>query len=203
VQDHGTDILLCMFDLKDYLSTKQPKVGSTLFIAVDGRGGSGKTTLAKLLSEKLEAEIIHTDDFSGWDNPLNWYLEIIKEVFEPVQNGAESLSYQPASWWENHQPDPVKDQPVTNIMILEGVSSSRSEFSDYISLSIFVDTPQEECLRRGVERDKSTGKSEEELVKMWKEWTEEENKYFDKDNPKVKADVVIVGTKPFEDQIKF
>lgn len=192
-----------MTDLLNLITQKQPKVGNTTFIAVDGHGGSGKTSLAKLIGEKLEAQVLHTDDFASWDNPLNWWPDVIEKVFKPVANGANTLSYQPASWWENHHPDPVENQQVTKFMILEGVSSSRKEFSDYISLSIFVDTPEDECLRRGIERDRSTGKSEEELTNIWREWIEEENKHFEKDNPKAHADVMIDGTRPFEKQIKF
>ena len=190
-----------MINLQDIIKTKEPKVGNTLFISVDGHGGSGKTTFAKLLAEKLDAEQIHTDDFAGWENPLNWWSDVITKVFEPIKAGATSLSYQPASWWEDHHPDPVENQPVTPVMILEGVSSSRCEFDDFISLRIFVDTPETVCLERGIERDRSTGKSVEELTKMWQDWMQEENEYFDKDNPKDKAYIVIDGTLPFKDQI--
>ena len=203
VLDSRTDILLRMIDLQNLLSQKQPKVGDTTFIAVDGHGGSGKTSLAKLLGQKFAAEVLHIDDFAGWNNPPNWWSDVIEKVFKPVANGISNLSYQPASSWEDHHPEPVEKQPVTKCMILEGVSSSRKEFGEYISLSIFVDTPEEECLRRGIERDKSTGKSEAELTKIWKEWIKEENEYFERDNPKANADVVIDGTKPFEEQIKF
>lgn len=192
-----------MFNLTEIIREKNPKVGKTLFIAVDGHGGSGKSTLAKWLSEKLGAEIIHTHDFAGWDNPLNWYPNVIKQVFEPIKGGVSTLSYQPASWWENHHPDPIENQPATPIMILEGVSSSRSEFRDYISLSIFVDTPKDVCLERGVNRDTGTGKGIEELTKIWEEWFAEEDVYIKRDNPKENADIVIDGTRSFEEQIKF
>ncbi len=88
-------------------------------------------------------------------------------------------------------------------MILEGVSSSRGEFDDFISYRIFVDTPKDICLERGVNRDTGTGKSKEELTKMWEEWFDEEATYIKRDNPKEKADIVIDGTKPFEEQISF
>jgi len=187
--------------IQELIDSKQPKVGNVFFVAIDGHGGSGKSTLAKQLSEKLGAEILHTDDFAGWDNPLNWWPLVIERVFEPIKNGATTLNYPRSSWWENHHPEPVMDQPVTKIMILEGVSSLRTEFRDYISLGFFVDTPKELCLQRGVERDTGTGKSREELAQMWSKWFEEEDIYIKRDEPKKHADLIIDGTKPIEDQI--
>ena len=181
----------------------QPKVGKVTFIAVDGHGGSGKSTLAKLLSEKLNAEIIHTDDFTGWNKPLDKWMNVIKEVFEPINANAKTLTYKPASWWENHHPAVIENQPVTEIMILEGVSSARKEFDDYISYRIFVDTPKEICLERGLARDTGTGKDKNELTKIWEEWFDEEDAYMENDDPKAKADLVIDGTVPFEEQISF
>ena len=191
-----------MTGLAELIASKTPKVGGTLFIAVDGHGGSGKSTLATWLGEKLNAQVVRTDDFASWDNPINWWPVIIERIFEPIQSGAKTLSYPRSQWWENHQPEPVVDQPVTDIMILEGVSSSRKEFRDFMSLSIFVDAPKEVCLQRGVARDTGTGKNTEELTEIWNKWFEEEEKYIARDDPKSHADIVIDGTKPFEEQIR-
>ena len=190
-------------NLRKVLATKKPKVGQTLFIAVDGHGGSGKSTLATWLAEKIPAQVVQQDDFASGDNPLNWWPLVIERVFAPIQNRARTLSYPRSKWWENHYPEPVIDQPVTPVMILEGVSSSRKEFRDYISLSIFVDTPKKVCLQRGIERDGSTGKTKEELEKVWQGWFDEEDKYMRRDNPKAYADIITDGTKPFEEQIIF
>jgi len=190
-----------MIHLQQKLAELEPKAGNTIFIAVDGHGGSGKSTLAKLLSEMLEAELIHTDDFAGWNNPIDWWPDVIEKVFKPIVNGEQTLSYQPASWWEDHHPEAVLNQPVTPIMILEGVSASRTEFNDFISLRFFVATPKEICLQRGIARDSSAGKSEAELLRIWENWFKEEDKYFEKDNPRDKADFIVDGTKPFEEQV--
>jgi len=190
-----------MIALQEILATKEPKVGSTRFIAIDGRGGSGKSTLASLVASKLGAEVVHTDDFAGWDNPLDWWSAVVKKVFKPISGGASTISYQPASWWEDHHPAAIEHQPVTPVMILEGVGSARSEFDDYLSVRIYVETPKHICLKRGVERDLSTGKSVEELTTMWEEWLDAEGDYFLRDNPKTKTDLVLDGSKSFEEQV--
>lgn len=190
-----------MTQISNELASLLPKVGNTKFIAVDGHGGSGKSSLAELLAKKLDAQLIHTDDFASWDNPLNWWPLIIERVFEPIIAGAKTLSYPRSKWWPDHHPEPLVDQPVTAIMILEGVSALRKEFRPYISFGIFVDTPEEIGLERGIARDLSAGKSREEVVKIWQGWLKDENYYTQRDQPMVYADLVVDGTKPFEDQI--
>lgn len=122
--------------------------------------------------KKYNAQLIQTDDFASWDNPYDWWPLVIERVFEPIKNGATTLNYPRSKWWENHQPEPVVDQPVAHIMILEGVSSLRKELRDYISIGIFVNTPREICLQRGIERDinNDTGKTEIEITAMWEKW---------------------------------
>lgn len=190
--------------LTDILATKPPKVGTVKFIAVDGRGGSGKSTLARLLSQKLGAEIIQTDDFAGHDNPLDWWPLVIERVFKPIEAGATTLSYPRSKWWPTHYPEPVVNQPVTPIMILEGVSSSRKEFRKYISLSVFVDTPKELCFERGVARDKAygTGTNIEEITALWKGWQTDEDTYLARDKPEEYADIVLDGSTDFTDSIR-
>ena len=191
-----------MIDLRKILSSAELRVGNTLFVAIDGRGGSGKSTLAEFLSQKLNAEIIRTDDFASWENPLEWWPLVIEQIFIPIKNGAKTLSYRRSEWWENHYPEPAVDQPVMPVMIVEGVSSSRREFREYLGLTIFVDAPKELCLQRGVDRDTQTGKRREELTYMWEQWLQAEERYFLRDTPKEFADVVIDGTRPFEEQIQ-
>lgn len=174
-----------------------------ILIAVDGHGGSGKSTLANLLADKLQAQIIHTDDFAGLDNPLNWWPLVIEKVFEPIKNGEKLLNYPRSKWWETHNPEPVVNQPVTPTMILEGVSALRKEFRPYISYGIFVDAPKEVCLQRGFERDKGQdGKSDEEIKQMWEQWYKDEENYIRRDSPKEFADLIVYGTKSLDKQIE-
>ncbi|HEV2412758.1 MAG TPA: hypothetical protein VGS28_03060 [Candidatus Saccharimonadales bacterium] len=190
-------------NIEQMIATKKPKVGQVLFIAVDGHGGSGKSTLAELLSKKFDAGIIHTDDFASWENPLNWWSKVVDLVFAPIAAGDRKLSYKRTKWWKDHHPKPAVNEPVTPIMILEGVSSLRKEFRDYISLGIFIDTPEAICLQRGLARDKGMdGKTDDEIIELWDKWRKEELDYVQRDDPKSYADIIIDGTKPFEDQLE-
>lgn len=171
-------------------SIKRSKVASGMpvkIVAVDGHGGSGKSTLAAKLAKGLSAEIIHTDDFASWDNPTDWWPNLRDTVLEPIRQGAKTLSYQPSSWAPDHHPEPVKDQPVTSIMILEGVGSARKQFRPYLSYAIWVEAPKEVCIARGLERDG------EDMRKQWEQWWSEEEKYVAEHRPQEYVNQTVSG----------
>ena len=189
--------------LQELLSAKEPKTGKVKFIAIDGHGGSGKSTVAKLIAAELGAEIIQTDDFASWENPTNWWPLVIECVFRPVMEGATKLNYPRSKWWPNHHPEPVVDQPVTPIIILEGVTALRKEFRPYVSLGLYVETPRDICMQRGIARDltNDTGKTKEEITNMWQKWAADEDDYLKRDDPKAYADIVVDGTRPLHYQL--
>ncbi len=173
-------------------------------IALDGRGGSGKSTLAKMLSQKLEAEILHIDDFSGLENPTNWHEKIIANILEPIKSGVKVLSYPRAKWWQTHYPEPVVNQPVTPIMILEGIGALRPELKPYIDFGIFVNTPQDICFERGFLRDRGQdNKTDQEIKQIWQDWQKKEEVFMQSYNPLASANQVVDGTQPFENQGDF
>jgi len=156
-------------------------------VAVDGHGGAGKSTLALELSEMLGAEIIHTDDFASPGNPVHWWPRLIEEALEPITRGAPSISYVRSSWGSEHAPEPVRDQPVTPVMILEGVTAARREFRPYLAYAIWVDVAKDVCIARGVDRDG------EAMREQWESWWREEEAYIREHRPVEFADTVISG----------
>lgn len=189
-------------EIRALLDAGAPRVGRTRFIAIDGRGGSGKSTLAATLSSAFAAEIIHTDDFASWDNPLDWHHELVDRVFAPIGGGATTLSYLPSKWWPDHHPAPVERQPVTGVMIIEGVGALRTELRPYATLGIFVELSRELSIQRGIERDRGTGQSPAALATLWNAWADREERYFTRDDPKAHADIIIDGTKPLDAQFR-
>lgn len=184
------------------LADRPAKVGSVKFIGIDGHGGSGKSTLATMLANNLNAELIHTDDFASHDTPFEWHDALVNSVFKPIISGAKFLNYECSKWWIDHHPEPVQQKPVTKIMIIEGVGALRKEFRQYLSLGIYVDTPDDICLTRGLERDKDQGETPEKLAHMWQQWITAENEYLQSHRPKAYADLVISGVSPFTKQLE-
>jgi uridine kinase len=163
------------------------------FIAIDGHGGSGKSTLANLLAKEFKAEIIHTDDFAFPDHPGELHQRLISDVFNPIKIGAKTLSYKPTKWWPDHKPKPVKDQPVTPVMIIEGISSTNKKFEPFVIYRIWVETPRGVCLKRGMTRDQKQG-TEAEIKKLWEKWLDEEDEYYREHGGKNRVDLVVDGT---------
>jgi len=156
-------------------------------VAVDGHGGAGKSTLALELSEMLGTEMIHTDDFASPENPLLWWPRLIEEALEPIARGASSISYVRTSWGPGYAPEPVRGQPVTPVMILEGVTAARREFRPYLAYAIWVEAPKNVCIARGVDRDG------EAMRDQWERWWREEETYIREHRPVAFVDAVING----------
>lgn len=168
-------------------SAKAPGNMLSKIIAIDGPGGAGKSTLATRISKAFgDAPIIHTDDFASWENPLNWWPRMIEQVLEPLSANMVAR-YQRYDWITKQLAEWHDIQPV-QFIILEGVSASREIFRPYLAFSIWVETPRDERLRRGLERDGENARG------LWEQWMAEEDSYVKREDPVKKADVVVSGT---------
>lgn len=177
-------------------TAQTPDGMTTRIIAVDGPGGAGKSSFAEQLAQNLgNAPIIHTDDFASWDNPLNWWPRLIEQVLEPLSHN-ETARYQRYDWSTKHLAEWHEIQPAA-YLILEGVSSSREAFRPYIIYSIWIETPRQERLRRGLERDGETA------LPLWEEWMASEDEYIEREHPEQKADLIINGTEPYDLSVFF
>ena len=174
------------------IQAAQPPDGmTTKIIAIDGPGGAGKSSFAEQLSQKLgNAPILHTDDFASWENPLNWWPRLLEQVLEPLSRN-ERAGYQRYDWVTKRLAEWHEIQPA-RYLLLEGVSSSREAFRPYIALSIWIETPGQERLRRGLERDGEAARPQ------WEEWMGREDEYIERELPEQKADLVINGTESYD-----
>lgn len=156
----------------------------THIVAIDGLGGAGKSTLAERLARELDAPIVHTDDFASWENPIEWWPDLIEKVLRPIAAGRPAR-FRPTSWGGPTRPQ-IAIRP-GNFVVLEGVSASREAFRPFLAFSIWVETPQDVRLRRGLDRDGEQARAD------WARWMAEEDAYVEREQPSARADVVLRG----------
>ncbi|HEX3908714.1 MAG TPA: aminodeoxychorismate synthase [Mycobacteriales bacterium] len=161
--------------------------GGIRLVAVDGCGGAGKSTLAARLAADLDgAPILRTDDFASWDNSLDWWPRMLVEAIQPLANGA-AARFQRYDWEASRLGGEVVVEPAP-VVIIEGVSASRVEWAHMLSFAIWVETPRDVRLRRGLQRDGAAA------LPLWEQWMADEADYVARDRPDVRADVVVDGT---------
>ena len=156
----------------------------TRIIAVDGPGGAGKGSLDDFLAHELGAPVVRTDDLADWHNPVDWSPAVIESVLEPLTTGGVAR-YTPTTWG-----GPPKSGVVVgpgDLVLLEGVSSARAAFRPFLAYSIWIETPPELRLRRGLERDG------DEALPSWQRWMAEEDAWIARERPAEHADVVLPG----------
>jgi uridine kinase len=121
------------------------------FVAIDGRGGSGKTYLAELLSKRLDAKILHLDDFGNDYEP---FIGIPKLV--------EAL-----------------DDAETDVVIFEGVGVFDEKFDRFDAYRVLVDTPPDIRRSRAASRDvPRSDRTKEDWEKIFEIWRLAEKAYF-------------------------
>lgn len=136
----------------------------TKYIAIDGKGGSGKTYLSNLLAKKLECRVLHLDDFGDDFHP-----------FVGVPGLVEAIT----------------DAAGEKFVIFEGVGVFKDEFEKFEAFKVFVDTPENIRKQRVESRDvPRSDRSEEDWKRIFQIWNLAETEYFT-DELKSKANVVV------------
>jgi uridine kinase len=170
--------------LRAIRGSQAPRGIRSRVVAVDGHGGSGKSSLAAWLADALDAPVIHTDDFASWDNPIDWWPDLLEKALRPLAAG-QPARYVPNNWGGPPRPE-VTIEP-TDFVLLEGVTATRAAFRPYLAFSIWVETPSDLRLRRGLERDGETMRGQ------WKSWMEAEDRYVADERPATHADLILHG----------
>ncbi len=165
-------------------------------IALDGRSGAGKTTLAARLGSALSALVIDGDSFFRGgvelrrDTPqeraqacIDWRLQ--RQVLAQLRDGHEA-HYVGFDW--NAFDGRLNAQPTwlspRAFIILEGVYAARPELGDLVDLRVLLRVPDARRTARLLDRDGPPGPWE-------RQWHEAEEFYFTTTAPEHTFDVVL------------
>ncbi|GAB2571762.1 AAA family ATPase [Streptomyces capparidis] len=172
----------------------------TRIVAVDGAGGSGKTTLAREVARRVAGvRLVHGDDFYrpmpeaerrelDAEGGYRWYFDwerLAAEVLRPLRDGGGPVRYRRYDWGSGDLGERAEVAP-GGLVVVEGVYAARPELADLYDLTVYVDTPREVCL----ERLRARGENSEEWILRWRA---AEDHYLATTDPASRADVVVRG----------
>ena len=160
-------------------------------IAIDGRAGSGKTTLASRIESRWADRnvlTIHMDDlYDGWENALSERLTrtLVQSIALPASLG-KSFSYRKYDWIEKRFEKTIECE-VPDLLILEGVGSGQKSVRQYLDQLIWTETDSETGLQRVLRRDGDYLETEMRV------WQMRESEHFQRDNTRDCATIRIDG----------
>ncbi|WP_249997662.1 uridine kinase [Actinoplanes sp. M2I2] len=177
--------------------TSAPPRGRRRVIAVDGRGGGGKTVLADRLSRTLgSAVVVHSDDVAWHHSRFGWDDLMIEGILQPLQAG-EAVHCRLPAWERLGRPGHIDVPAETPTVILEGVGVSRRSLTPHLDVAIWVQSDFAEAKRRAIVRDLAeTGRTEAEALLHWDEWEAEEVPFLLDDRPWERAGFIVATTSP-------
>jgi uridine kinase len=179
--------MLCRFsDLAAAIRAGPPRCGAVRLVAIDGPGGAGKSTFAKRLARALGGvPVVPTDDFASWDNPLDWWARLEAQVLEPLAAG-RPVRWRAYDWWRQQLGD-WRELPGSDVVLLEGVFSTRSALAGRLSLSVWIEAPAGARLGRGLDRDSL------DMQPLWERWMAQEEAHYARDRTRDRADLTVDG----------
>lgn len=148
-------------------------------IAIDGRAGAGKTTLAarffRELSVKKRVEVIHMDDlYDGWENALDEHLTKTLESIVNAHQKKEGFEIDIFNWQSMSFDSKRQINPV-DILILEGVGAGQKVVRDAGATLYWLDIDADDGIARVLKRDGN------QIASQMKQWQIAQEIHFMRD----------------------
>lgn len=162
----------------------------TVWVGIDGFGGSGKSALADAFAAAIpRVAVVRVDDFWGPGIPEWDWQRFAGQVRDPLLAG-RTARYQVWDWVDDVGGEWVEVAP-GQVVVVEGVSSTRAEAGVPWDLTVWVDAPADLRWARALERDGPT------LMHRWRDdWIPSEQRYAARERPRERVDLIVDGTAP-------
>jgi hypothetical protein len=180
-----------LFDLVQRLLDASPGVtGRPRVIAIDGRGGAGKSVLASRLQELVPASaVVHTDDIAWNQAYFDWAGLLVDGVLRPLAAGG-AVDFQPPAWSQHGRCGVISVPVGLEVVWVEGTGVIRGELAPWIDASMYLQGDLDEQERRLVARDGASTAMQEHIAA----WLAEELPFMLREEPWQQATVVVSST---------
>jgi uridine kinase len=168
------------------------KSGEPMIIGIAGPSGSGKTTLAKELVQKINAKLIHLDNY--------WKYDDVKKI-PPMKKWKKGIWEKPSSTDFNKalkDARRLKKPKNFNYFIMEGLHTfNNKKVLDMLDFKIYIDIPEKSIVKRRLKKfgtkDNQEWYSKNIAIKFYKKYGEPK---------KVYADLILNGKDNIDKNIK-
>jgi uridine kinase len=165
------------------LETLDPTLGDGQLLCIDGRAGSGKSTVAEQIAAIEGAIVVHTDDLCpGWDG-LPQVPRLLAELVEPLATGTPG-SYPRYDWVQQRVTDQVVVPP-SRLLVIEGVGAGARALRPWRTALLWLECPVQRRRRRALDRDGDT------FASYWDDWAEAEDRYLATEADRAGADLLV------------
>ena len=153
-------------------------------VAIDGRSGAGKTSLAAGLRAELGAPVVTLEDlYGGWDGLERGIDLLVTEVLVPLSAG-RAARVPRYDWVTTAWATPWLLEP-PELLIVEGVGAGARRAAAYESVLVWLEVPAPVRKERALDRDGDT------FAPHWDAWAAQEDAMLARERTRDRADLVI------------
>ncbi len=161
-----------------------PRAGRTRVVAIDGRSGAGKTSLAAALRAELGAPVVTLEDlYGGWDGLERGIDLLVSQVLEPLS--ARRTAHVPRyDWVRAAWQAPWALEP-PGVLIVEGAGAGDRRAAAYESVLVWMEEAAPVRKKRAFDRDGDT------FAPYWDMWAAQEEAMLARERTPDRADLVV------------
>jgi len=192
--------------LLDLITNQQAHNDGPCFVALDGRGGSGKSTLAAHIAGQLPSvTVVEGDEFYTGGSFNLWSSRPVSENARRCVDWKHQYSVISslrskgvASWyafdwhsehWDSEQVPYCAAKTTcsaTDIVLLEGVYSARTELSSLFDLRVVLEVPEQVRKNQLIAREGNSLRTDWEQL-----WSDAEHHYFNNNLDRFSLSLVL------------
>lgn len=167
-----------------------PPTDKPVIIAVDGRSGAGKTTLAvelaALLREHHTVSLFHLEDiYPGWHGLADGQQRYLETVLQPLARGERATW---AAWdWEQNDDGERRFTEPAEIVMVEGVGAAHAAARELTDVVIWIQAEAVDRRVRAIARDGAG------YEPFWDVWAAQEEAWLAGDDVAGAADLLVHG----------